>query len=333
MLTNSANIIEPYLVSIVIPNYNKSRFIAETLESILNQKHQNWEVFVVDDGSTDHSIQVIETYSKNDTRFKLIQRNRLPKGGSTCRNIGLEKSKGEYLIFLDSDDLLTPSCLKNRLDFYMKNPNLDFMVFSGGTFFKQPGDSHSKWIATENNHLNRFLSHNLPWQTSMPIWKTSFLKKLGGFDEAYPRLQDVELHTRVLLESNVKYKIIKCEEVDFFYRIDEKRKLKSPYNFLETFINAVEIYCAKMGDIINMREDKSNLFKALNGTYQAAFISVQVQYDVKAISKEERKKLFEQIAQFQKPKGLFILYIQGLKLGIHKIKGYNWLFRKTLTLK
>jgi glycosyltransferase involved in cell wall biosynthesis len=132
---------------------------------------------VVDDGSTNHSIQLIETYSKNDTRFKLIQRNRLPKGGSTCRNIGLEKSKGEYLIFLDSDDLSTPSCLNNRLDFYVKNPKEDFMVFSGATFFKQIGDSNSKWIPPERNLLKKFLSHILPWNISLPIWKTSFLKK------------------------------------------------------------------------------------------------------------------------------------------------------------
>ena len=103
--------IETPLVSIVIPLYNRAELIAETLQSVLMQFYQNWECIVVDDGSTDNSFQVIKSLFEKDNRIKVYERNREPKGASTCRNIGIEKSNGEYIIFLDSDDLLDSDSL------------------------------------------------------------------------------------------------------------------------------------------------------------------------------------------------------------------------------
>src|SRR4051812_3011819 len=104
------------MVSVIIPNYNKGAFIKETLDSLLNQKYEHWEAIIVDDGSTDDSIKIYNEYLGKDTRFQLVSRDRLPKGGSTCRNIGLQQAKGEFILFVDSDDLLAPHCLQSRYD-------------------------------------------------------------------------------------------------------------------------------------------------------------------------------------------------------------------------
>ncbi len=320
------------MVSIIIPNYNKAAYISETLDSLINQTYSDWEAIIIDDGSIDNSTEIIELYTQKESRFRFIKRNRLPKGGSTCRNIGLENAKGDTIIFLDSDDILIPSCLENRVNQLNKRNKNHFLVFSGGTFYKNPGDSASKWIPPLRNHLQKFLLHTLPWHTTSVIWKKDFLKLLKGFDEAFPRLQDVELHTRALLFPDIQYRIIGGEP-DFYYRIDEDRKLKSPFLFVESFISGVHLYTSNMTNIINANKphQKTKLIKVLNGTYQAAYLTAQTQYDFGNITKAERNKLFLEIENFHHPKGLFKLYVQGLTIGIHKIKGYNWLSKKTLT--
>src|SRR5690554_6036808 len=91
------------LVSIIIPVFNRANLIGETLDSVLTQCYSNWECIVIDDGSTDHTIEIINGFCIKDYRFKLFIRNREPKGAPTCRNIGLSIANGQYINFFDSD--------------------------------------------------------------------------------------------------------------------------------------------------------------------------------------------------------------------------------------
>ena len=168
------------LISIVIPNFNKSDFISETISSVINQTYPNWELIIVDDGSTDNSIEVISRFVNADKRIKLFERDRLPKGGSTCRNIGLQHAKGDFVIYLDSDDLLKSTSLENRIFEIKKNKYVDFVVYPMSTFYKKIGDSKSVWIPPSKNHLSKFLSHDLPWQTMQPMWKKEFLMSINN---------------------------------------------------------------------------------------------------------------------------------------------------------
>ncbi len=93
------------LVSIVIPLFNAKEYISETIESVLNQSYKNLEVIVVDDCSTDGSYLVVEEFSKLDSRVKLIRMEKNFGGPAKPRNIGVENSKGEYIAFLDADDI------------------------------------------------------------------------------------------------------------------------------------------------------------------------------------------------------------------------------------
>src|SRR5205809_964576 len=110
------------LVSIIIPAYNAAAFVTETIQSVKQQTYPHWELIVVNDGSTDITRQTV--LALNEDGIKLIDQQNA--GVSTARNNGLLHASGEYIVFLDADDILTPSFLAVRVDFLNKNENVGF---------------------------------------------------------------------------------------------------------------------------------------------------------------------------------------------------------------
>lgn len=108
------------LVSIITPCYNCEKYIAETIESVLAQTYSNWEMIIVDDCSTDRSYEIALEYSNKDGRIK-VYRMEQSSGAAICRNKAIEKSKGEYLSFIDSDDIWLPIKLEKQLKFMCEN--------------------------------------------------------------------------------------------------------------------------------------------------------------------------------------------------------------------
>ena len=108
------------LVSIITPNYNCSRFIAETIESVLAQTYTNWEMIIVDDYSTDDSYQIALNYATKDLRIKVLQ-NEKNSGAAFSRNSALDIAQGEYIAFLDSDDLWESNKLEKQIAFMQEN--------------------------------------------------------------------------------------------------------------------------------------------------------------------------------------------------------------------
>ncbi len=108
------------LVSIITPSYNSAKFIGKTIESVLDQIYQNWEMIIVDDVSPDNSNKIIEEYSKKDTRIKLIKLEQ-NSGAAVARNRAIKESKGRYIAFLDADDMWKPEKLEKQIEFMRKN--------------------------------------------------------------------------------------------------------------------------------------------------------------------------------------------------------------------
>lgn len=104
------------LVSIITPSYKSERFISQTIESILAQTYQNWEMIIVDDVSPDNSNNIIEEYCKKDNRIKLIKLDK-NSGPAVARNRAIEEAKGRYIAFLDADDLWKPEKLEKQIKF------------------------------------------------------------------------------------------------------------------------------------------------------------------------------------------------------------------------
>jgi teichuronic acid biosynthesis glycosyltransferase TuaG len=115
-------------VSVVIPNYNCADFIGQTIESVLGQTYTNWELLIADDQSTDASLEVIKKYVAQDSRIKLLineNREKNARGAASARNCALKHVSGEYVAFLDSDDLWHPTKLAEQLQF-MTLQKVDF---------------------------------------------------------------------------------------------------------------------------------------------------------------------------------------------------------------
>ena len=134
------------LVSVVTPNYNYEGFIAETIHSVLRQDYPNIEYIVVDDGSTDNSIKIInKILDENPGSFQLIQQEN--SGQSSALNNGFEKSKGEILCWLNSDDLLEPSAISIAVDYLNRHPDID-MVFGERIDIDKKGNIINKPIVS-----------------------------------------------------------------------------------------------------------------------------------------------------------------------------------------
>ncbi len=109
---------ENELVSIVMPNYNGAKYVKETIESVLAQTYQNWEILFVDDCSTDNSIEIVKSY--DDPRIK-VYKNEVNSGAAASRNYALREATGKWVAFLDSDDLWLPDKLEKQVAFMKEN--------------------------------------------------------------------------------------------------------------------------------------------------------------------------------------------------------------------
>ncbi|SDL61638.1 Glycosyl transferase family 2 [Catalinimonas alkaloidigena] len=219
MQTSQQDRAEEPLVSIIVPLYNRAAMLEETIRSVTTQRYTHWELLLVDDGSTDATVEIAASYAQHEKRITLLKRDRLPKGAPTCRNIGFQHARGEYIIFLDSDDLLAPHCLEQRVQTMQQHPNCDFLVFPMLLFQQHPYDDDKVWnVDTQEDDLTRFLRLDAVWQTTGPIYKRNVIATVGGFHEGLSCWQDYDLHMRILL-SDFSYRKCFAVEPDCFYRI------------------------------------------------------------------------------------------------------------------
>jgi glycosyltransferase involved in cell wall biosynthesis len=206
------------LISIIIPTKNRLYILKDTIKSLKDQTYINWEAIIIDDGSSDGTDIFFKDIQ--DKRIKYFKRKSRKSGAPVCRNEGIKRSKGKYVIFLDSDDYLLPNCLKKRLEFMSLNPDLDFGVFLCRLYDNKLEDLDLLWnVFTKEDDINRFLKLDIPWQTTGPIWKRSSLKKVGRWDETLRCFQGWEYNLRALIKG-LKYK--KFEIIDYFWRETKK---------------------------------------------------------------------------------------------------------------
>lgn len=213
------------VVSVIIPTFNRSNLLQQTLDSLRKQTFKDWEALVVDDGSEDDTETKVTQVSCDDARIQYLPRSGKKSGAPVCRNQGTAVSRGEYIIYLDSDDCLSPGALENRLKEMARHPSLDFGVFPCILFRDKPGDVKLLWnVDTEVNDIDRFLAFDIPWQTTSPIWRRSALLRLGPWQEYLSSWQDWEYHLRALIR-NFRYG--KFSKPDCFWRISPRKTITS----------------------------------------------------------------------------------------------------------
>jgi glycosyltransferase involved in cell wall biosynthesis len=217
------------LVSIIIPTYNRELFIKKTLNSILNQTFKNWECIIVDDKSTDNTRKIINETCIDDSRFILIERYKEPKGAPTCRNIGLRAARGEYVIFLDSDDLLFKDALEERVRFLQANPDIGFCVSSGIRGRLPLSREEDYYLISSYNSFNvleEFFAFTIPWGTHCPTYcREKLIENKIFWDENLTGFQDIDFHVKATI-SGIGYKYLEGKP-DCLWRIHEQDNIGS----------------------------------------------------------------------------------------------------------
>lgn len=186
-------------VSVIVPIYNTAKYLPACLDSILNQTHQNLEIILVDDGSTDTSGQIADNYAKKDSRIKVIHQKN--QGQSAARNTGLKKAKGEYISFIDSDDTVAETFVEKLLTPYLNNSEITLTVCGilrkfiktqkTETLFLSPA-SHSKKSDTKKAYILRLLTiDGRLYSTNNKLFIADTAKK-SSFDQSINFAEDTK---------------------------------------------------------------------------------------------------------------------------------------------
>jgi glycosyltransferase involved in cell wall biosynthesis len=182
--------------SVIIPCWNSAATLTDTFDSLKSQEFQNWEAIVIDDGSTDSTAEIIKQYCANDRRFRSFKGHRL--GPSAARNAaGLVHAEGEYLAFLDSDDLWISNKLSDSLRAFKKDPMVDGL-YAQIAFFRNSPKRPETFSTVYKERLRPidFLRDNPVCTMSNLLLKRTVFQRIGGFNESIVHNEDVELLVR-----------------------------------------------------------------------------------------------------------------------------------------
>ena len=188
------------LISVIIPTYNRAHLIGETLDSVIEQTYPHWECIVVDDGSTDHTDALLTNYCDEDARIKYYKRPpNLLKGANTCRNYGLELSKGTYINWFDSDDIMLPNFLELKMECVHKHPELDFVISRGINFYEdgKTEELPIRYNKTKMLDHNNFVLFEVFWVTPDFLVKKNRVGTVR-FDETIQSGQEYNFFVKLL---------------------------------------------------------------------------------------------------------------------------------------
>ncbi|MED2872949.1 glycosyltransferase family 2 protein [Bacillus thuringiensis] len=217
---------QEFMISIVIPSYNASSFIKETIQSVQSQTYTNWEMIIIDDVSKDNTRELIKEEIKKDGRIQLIELQE-NGGAAIARNIGINNAKGKYVAFLDSDDLWLPEKLEKQLEF-MQNNDIAFS-FTSYQIMNQDGTLTDKVVhVPEKINYNGLLKNTIIGCLTVML----DIEKLG-------RVQMPNIRTRQ--DTATWLKILR--QGHYAYGLDE---VLSKYRKVENSISSKKFKMAKM---------------------------------------------------------------------------------------
>ena len=178
-------------VSIIIPTFNRRDYITTALDSVLAQSYKDYEIIIIDDGSSDDTKEVLKPYQNNIRYF--YQDNR---GIPATRNKGIREAQGDYIAFLDSDDYWLPEKLKRQIECFKQNPHYGMVatrcssITPDGRFRKKNRPGKSGWVLTDLFKAN-FI------RTSSAMIEKECFEKVGLFDESLPECEEYDLWLRI----------------------------------------------------------------------------------------------------------------------------------------
>jgi Glycosyltransferases involved in cell wall biogenesis len=164
-------------VTVVVPLFNRADIVGETVQSVIAQDMPSWQLIIVDDGSTDNSLDVGNSFAAGDSRIRCVSRPlEMPKGANSCRNYGFSLADGKFIKWLDSDDLLTADALSSQLEVFRQRPGLNVCFGQGEYFISDTGLPDGLWSrkVSSDNMLWDYLRNQIRWPVGGPLWRKSF---------------------------------------------------------------------------------------------------------------------------------------------------------------
>lgn len=238
---------EGLLISVIVPVYNVERYLAACLDSVLSQSYRNLEIIVINDGSTDFSREIAEKYSENDDRVRVY--NFENEGLSEARNRGLRVATGEYITFVDSDDVLLPGALKKMVE-ALEQQQADIVQ---GMTVKQ----HSS-LYIEDLKTPKLIEYSSQEAIEDVLYQKRLLPSACG-----------KLYKKYLFDNFSFRKRFYYEDLDLFYKVFEIAKkivfIEYPvYFYRDTEGSITHTWTPKRLDVLTVTEDIENYFRGKN---------------------------------------------------------------------
>jgi glycosyltransferase involved in cell wall biosynthesis len=246
------------LISVIIPAYNCEKTILETINSVLQQTYSNFELIIINDGSQDSTLEIVNKIQ--DSRLRVFSFDNA--GGNVSRNRGLHLAQGEFISFLDADDIWTSDKLHSQLEALEKNTNAH-VAYSWTDYIDESGNFllSGARITASGDVYEKLLINNFLENGSNPLIRKDALMQLGGFDEALQAAQDWDMWLRLA----AKYSFIAVPFVQILYRVSSNSlssNLKRQEKYcLQVLDNAYKIRPTTNIKILNI--SKKNIYKYL----------------------------------------------------------------------
>jgi glycosyltransferase involved in cell wall biosynthesis len=232
------------LVSILIPCYNARPWIAQCIQSAINQTYPHKEIVVVDDGSTDGSLDVIRDFGDR-VRFETGPN----RGGNVARNRLVELSRGNWLSFLDADDYLLPSKIERQMALVTCNTNIDVVYSPVIELIEKTGKVYQQSVEDDDLYANYIRWH--PFSSIAPLWRKSAILDVGGWNPNQPVCQEHELLLRLIMAGK-RFEILR-EPLSVYRKVDGSSiSLRSPLRTLThkmALTNKFEEYLVASGKL------------------------------------------------------------------------------------
>jgi len=289
-------------ISVVIPAYNAEKTIRKTIDSVLSQSFEDLEIIVINDGSTDNTIGEIESFS--DPRVRLLN---FQNGGlSTARNRGIEFSRGQYIAFIDADDLWTPEKLEKQLlaieksDRFGASYSWTYHMYDG----KEKKLDKADKVYFSGEIYEDLLNYNFLGSGSNPLVRKSAIDDVGMFDPRLKVAEDWDFYLRLAL----RWEFALVQEYQIIYRKSNSTMSSNSAIFEEKMLQAIEIIYENVPDSIQIKKSDSLAYlylylaeKSLDFPRELSQLKTSLKYLIKA-TRLKPEFIFKEVRLWQHAK-------------------------------
>lgn len=287
-------------ISVIVPLYNAENYLKRCIDSIINQTYQNLEIILINDGSTDNTLEIINEYAqKKDTIIVIDKKN---SGVSDSRNLGIEKSTGEYITFIDSDDWLEENAIESLYE-QLKKSNYNIIR---GKYIREIENKKSQKaiekfsynIEDKEKNIQRLIDLILSGEMYCYVWllmiKSNIIKNKVFFNNKLAMMEDTIFYLDLLLDGN---DILFSDSITYHYYLNKKSASQNIQNAYRNYKNALlvnKIFEEKLKMKNIYSEKRKKIFYTKTSLSIASYIYTTFKYD-----RRNFKKCYENIINNQ----------------------------------